>query len=87
MVPPPAAPAPAAPAVPLTAVAVGVIATLHEVRDAESRGVLRSLGLTDQCRLRLCQVGDPCIVQVDETRIGLSRAVAQHLYVVPDAGR
>lgn len=88
MVPPPAAaPALEAPAVPLTHVPVGVTATLHEVRDAESRGVLRSLGLTDRCRLRLCQAGDPCIVQVDDTRIGLSRVVAQHLYVVPDSGR
>jgi Fe2+ transport system protein FeoA len=75
-----AAPAPAA--VPLTAVPVGSLATLHEVRDAASRPVLRSLGLTDACVLRLCQVGDPCIVQVRSTRIGLSRDVAHALYVV-----
>jgi Fe2+ transport system protein FeoA len=48
--------------------------------------VLRSLGLTDDCVLRLCQAGDPCIVQVKSTRIGLSSAVARCLYVVPEPG-
>jgi len=72
-------------AVPLTAVPVGAVATLQEVRDAEARPFLRALGLLDASRLRLCKAGDPCIVQVRATRIGLSRAVAQHLLVVPDA--
>jgi Fe2+ transport system protein FeoA len=71
-------------AVPLTSVPVGALATLHEVRDAESRTVLRSLGLHDACVMRLCKVGDPCIVQVRATRIGLSNAVARCLYVVPE---
>jgi Fe2+ transport system protein FeoA len=66
-------------------VPVGAVATLHEVRDAASRSVLRSLGLTDSSVMRLCKVGDPCIVQVRATRIGLSNAVAQSLYVVPEA--
>lgn len=73
-------------AVPLTTVPVGAVATLHEVTDVESRPVLRSLGLTDDCVLRLCQVGDPCIVQVKSTRIGLSSAVARCVYVVPEPG-
>ena len=81
-----AAPSRAAAAVPLTTVPVGAVATLHEVTDLDSRAVLRSLGLTDACVLRLCQVGDPCIVQVRSTRIGLSSAVARCLYVVPEAG-
>lgn len=71
--------------VPLTSVPVGALATLHDVRDAESRVVLRSLGLHDACVMRLCKVGDPCIVQVRATRIGLSDAVARCLYVVPEA--
>jgi Fe2+ transport system protein FeoA len=75
------------PAIPLTHVRVGDVATLYEVRDAEARGVLRSLGLTDECEIRLCKTGDPCIVQVQATRIGLSRVVAEHLLVVPDAHR
>jgi Fe2+ transport system protein FeoA len=80
---PPARPSPAAPAVPLTTMSVGAVATLHEVRDSESRPFLRSLGLVDACEIRLCKTGDPCIVQVRATRIGLSRVVAQQLYVVP----
>ena len=72
-------------AVPLTSVPVGALATLHEVRDAESRTMLRSLGLHDACVMRLCKIGDPCIVQVRATRIGLSQAVARTLYVVPEA--
>lgn len=88
MVPPatPDLPIRAASAVPLTTVPAGAVATLHEVTDLESRPMLRSLGLTDACVLRLCQVGDPCIVQVRSTRIGLSNAVARCLYVVPEAG-
>jgi Fe2+ transport system protein FeoA len=86
---PPTSPSPpvlASPAaVPLTTMPVGAVATLHEVRDAESRSVLRSLGLGDSSVMRLCKAGDPCIVQVRATRIGLSHAVARHLYVVPEA--
>jgi Fe2+ transport system protein FeoA len=86
MSPPSPAGRPALPqAVPLTAMPVGAIATLQEVRDAEARPLLRALGLLDASRLRLCKSGDPCIVQVRATRIGLSRAVAQQLLVVPDA--
>jgi len=72
-------------AVPLTSVPLGTMVTLHEVRDSECRSPLRSLGLIDSCRMRLCKIGDPCIVQVRATRIGLSRAVARCVFVVPDA--
>jgi len=63
--------------------AVGTLATLHAVVDQASRPVLRSLGLTDACVMRLCQVGDPCIVQVRSTRIGISHVVAERVLVVP----
>jgi Fe2+ transport system protein FeoA len=46
--------------------------------------LLRALGLTDQCTLRICKIGEPCIVQVQATRIGLSRTVADGIYVVPE---
>jgi Fe2+ transport system protein FeoA len=82
--PPGPTPALGTSAVPLTAVRPGAVSTLHEVRDRESRPFLRALGLTDACRIRLCKTGDPCIVQVRTTRIGLSRAVAEQLFVVPD---
>lgn len=63
--------------VPLLTLAPGTSAVLRQVRDHQSRAVLRSLGLTDGARLRICRLGDPCIIQVRSTRIGLSKAVAQ----------
>jgi Fe2+ transport system protein FeoA len=68
--------------IPLTELSPGMSATLYGVQDPESRVVLRALGLTDACRLRVCKLGDPCIVQVRSTRIGLSRTVAQNVLVI-----
>lgn len=65
---------------------VGHVARLHETRlDEESRQLLQALGLTAACRIRLCKAGEPCIVQVRSTRIGLSRAVAALIFVIPEA--
>lgn len=66
---------------PLLDLAPGAVAVLHHVSDQQSRAVLRSLGLTDGARLRVCRLGDPCIIQVRATRIGLSKIVAQSVYV------
>lgn len=71
----------ATPTVPLTDLPKGAVAELRQVRDPHSRAVLRSLGLTDGARLRLCRLGDPFIIQVRSTRIGLSKAVAQSVFV------
>jgi Fe2+ transport system protein FeoA len=49
--------------------------------------MLRALGMTDHCTLRICKVGEPCIVQVQSTRIGLSRSVADGILVVPEPPR
>ncbi len=68
-------------AVPLLDLAPGATAVLRQVLDDQSRAVLRSLGLTDGARLRICRLGDPCIIQVRSTRIGLSKVVAQSIYV------
>lgn len=67
--------------VPLLDLAPGTVAVLRQVLDEQSRAVLRSLGLTDGARLRICRVGDPCIIQVRSTRIGLSNVVARSVYV------
>ncbi len=67
--------------VPLSSVPPGGEATLHHVLDQESAAVLRSLGLTAGARLRVCQLGDPSIIQVRSTRIGISRAVARNVMV------
>jgi Fe2+ transport system protein FeoA len=73
--------APSATTVRLLDLAPGTVAVLRQVIDHQSRAVLRSLGLTDGARLRICRLGDPCIIQVRSTRIGLSKVVAQSIYV------
>ncbi len=69
----------------LTELAAGATARLTGTEtSAECRTLLRVLGLTDASRLRLCKCGEPCIIQVRATRIGISSAVARQVYVVPD---
>ena len=79
------APSASAAPIPLTACAAGTVVRLHGTSlDPQSCDLLRALGLTRQCQLTLCKAGEPCIVQVRSTRIGLSRAVASGIFVVPD---
>ena len=85
-------PSPSAPsgsrslAVRLTQLTTGAVARLHATELAtEDCALLHALGLTDQCLLRVCKAGEPCIVQVRATRIGLSKAVARGLFVIPEA--
>ena len=75
----------AAGAVRLSALAPGQTATLHGASDltAHDCALLTALGLTDRCLLRICKIGEPCIVQVHATRIGLARSVADSILVVP----
>ena len=73
-------------AVPLDTLGAGTVARLHEARlSPEACETLGALGLTEACELRLCKAGEPFIVQVKTTRIGLSRAVARGIYVIPRA--
>ena len=72
--------------VPLTALEAGTSARLHATRlDDDTRSLLRALGLTDASRLRVCKCGEPFIIQVRATKIGLSSVVAGNIYVVQDA--
>lgn len=79
-------PQPEASPVQLTELAAGAAAQLHAVnlRD-EDFALLEALGMTRSCRFRVCKVGDPWIVQIRETRIGLAASVARRILVVPDA--
>lgn len=71
--------------VPLTSLKAGASARLHMTRlDDETRSLLRSLGLTDASRLRVCKCGEPFIIQVRNTRIGVSSVVAGRIFVVDD---
>lgn len=72
--------------IPLSQLRAGSTARLHSTDLArEDCALLRALGLTDHCLLRVCKAGEPCIVEVRTTRIGLSRDVARGLLVVPEA--
>jgi Fe2+ transport system protein FeoA len=74
--------------VPLAALAVGDVARVHQtdVEDATGR-FLRAIGLTRTAEFRVCRRGEPCIIQVRATRVGLARAVADRILVVPVASR
>lgn len=75
---------PAARAIRLSDLRVGAAAHLFKAPlDGDLSRLLRAIGLTLSSRFRLCQNGDPCIIQVRTTRIGLSRAVAAEIQVVP----
>lgn len=70
----------------LTDLEVGATARMLDAAvDSELRTLLRALGLTDNSPLRVCKGGEPCVVQVRATRIGISRRIAQHIVVLPDA--
>lgn len=72
----------------LTALPAGAEALLCDSRlSVTDREVLAALGLTDACRLRVCQTGDPWIVQVHTTRIGIAEPVARELLVLPEPPR
>jgi Fe2+ transport system protein FeoA len=69
----------------LTNLSAGQTARLHEARlDSNAVGLLRALGLSETRPFRVCKAGEPCILQVEGTRIGVSRVVARNLFVIPD---
>jgi Fe2+ transport system protein FeoA len=78
----------AAGVVPLTSLAIDASARFHDSHlTIDARDALRALGLTDGAKLRVCKQGEPCVVQVRATRIGITRRVANAIFVKPDAGR
>jgi Fe2+ transport system protein FeoA len=75
--------APSSP-VPLGDLDVGDLASLHEADVEEATGrFLRAIGLTRTAQFRVCRRGEPCIIQVRSTRVGLARAIADRILVVP----
>ena len=72
--------------IPLSQLRAGSTARMHSAElTTDDCALLKALGLTDRCLLRVCKAGEPCIVQVRATRIGLSKAVARGLFVIPEA--
>ena len=79
-------PVPAVSPVQLTELSAGAAVRLHATNlGDEDFALLEALGMTRSCRLRVCKVGDPWIVQIRETRIGLAASVARRILVVPAA--
>ena len=70
--------------IPLTDLPVDAHAELRlSTLDEQTRALLRALGLTDGSRVRVCKQGEPFIIQVRATRIGMARSVAAGLLVEP----
>lgn len=66
----------------------GALARFHTAAaGSEDEALLRALGLTERSLVRVCKAGEPCIVQVRTTRIGLSREAAESVLVVPEEPR
>lgn len=66
--------------------AVGVVLAVG----AQDESVLGAMGLRDRSSVRVCRLGEPCIVEVGCApgmcrRIGLSRSVARRVLVEPAA--
>lgn len=81
-----------APAVPVTSLGVGQCGVVCETclsdRDA---AMLRAMGLRPKARIRVCRLGEPCIVEVMGAtaggcgcRIGLARPLAERIMVGPE---
>lgn len=49
----------------------------------DHRCLLSAMGLAESCQVRVCRAGSPCIIQIDQTRLGLPRSVADQILVTP----
>jgi Fe2+ transport system protein FeoA len=71
---------------PLSELAAGRVARLNRRELSEGEAcLLAAMGLTLGSRLVVRSSGDPCIVEVRSTRIGLARSVASRLLVSDEA--
>jgi len=76
------------PAIWLSEAVAGAIVRLVRRDLAEGEAcLLAAMGLTEGCRMTVRSAGDPCIVEVRATRIGLARSVAERLLVRAEAAR
>lgn len=49
--------------------------------EIDEQETLAAMGLHEEVSFRLCQQGQPCIIQVEATRLGLSREVTSRIMV------
>lgn len=75
--------------VPLTSLRRGQVATIcSKALSPDDAAVLRSMGFRPSARIRMCRIGEPCIVVMqcrcgDACRIGLAHTLARHVMVLP----
>lgn len=75
-------------ATPLVHVPIGASCRVRRMDlEPSDQALLAALGVTGRSALRLCQVGNPCIVEVRGTRIGMAHAVAERLWVEPEGAQ
>ncbi len=70
------------PTVPLAQLASGQrcrVAVMN-VNPAEAQ-LLSAMGLTDHCELCVCRPGEPCIIRINCTRLGLAGSLARRILV------
>lgn len=77
----------------LTSLRPGQTGVICEARlDPDDAALLRAMGLGDQVRIKLCRLGEPCIVALGNVegrhchchghcRIGLARGLARRIFV------
>lgn len=74
-------------AVPLSRLRDGDRGWLHMTNlCCEDCELLNAMGLTDRCEIRVCQGGEPCIVQVNSTRLGIAASLARNIMVCTSQG-
>lgn len=67
----------------LTQLRTGEFGRLHAANlEGSDSEILTALGLAERSRFRVSKTGDPWILEVRSTRIGLSAAIARSLLVV-----
>jgi Fe2+ transport system protein FeoA len=70
--------------VPLSSLPRGAVAVVCDrLMPCEECELLCAMGLSCRCPLRVCRAGEPCIIQVASTRLGLSAEVAGRILVRP----
>lgn len=72
--------------IPLSQLPAGQCGQLQRsVVEDEDAELLRAMGLNETCVLRMCRAGEPCIIEVNATRLGLSTAMTRNIFVCPVA--
>lgn len=47
------------------------------------RPLLEAMGLCNDCDLHICQASGTCIIEIDGSRLGISRQVARSIMAIP----